>query len=601
MKMSDNGLLHTRILDKAQADTAWLDSAGRSLTYRELDERSGRLARRLADAGAGPGERVALFLERGADMAIGMLGALRAGAAFVPLGLQEPAPRLARILADCAPVVTLVHDATAAQFRYDRVRTLGMDGVGDGDREGEPAAAGPDDPAYVTYTSGSSGTPKGVVVEHRNLTPHLDWLAERLPLGPGDRLLQVAPYTFDASLTDFFWPLGAGATVVSLAEGDHLDPLAIATALVEHEITAVRLPPAILPSLLDEPEFRKATGLRYLISGGDRLPASVARRITELLPGVRLFNRYGPTEAAVAVTYHEFDAGTDTGPEVPIGLGVTGAELHVSPDGELLIGGACVARGYLGDAALTAERFVRLPDLGRVFRSGDRVRMSAAGVLEFLGRDDDQVQINGLRVETGEVQSALRTHPEVEDCVVLLQDHTLAGYVVATVNRPSADEIHDYLRDRLPGHMVPNVITFVDRLPMTDRGKVDLAALRATHATSTAPTTNSPAPAENPVREVVRRVWSQLLGGIELREDDDFFKRGGHSLLAVQAVGRIRTELGHRVPVRIMFQKTTLDEFTDAVTEIVTSAGTVSPAPVASGADGGDGHPGRLLPEQVRE
>ncbi|WP_328609419.1 non-ribosomal peptide synthetase [Amycolatopsis sp. NBC_00345] len=581
--MSDNGLVHAWVLDEPQAATAWLDRSGRPLTYQELIERSGRLARRLADAGAGPGERVALFLERGADMAIAMLGVLRAGAAFVPLGLEEPASRLALILADCAPAVVLVHDATAAQFRHDRVPTLNVDGNG----EGEPAAAGtPDDPAYVIYTSGSSGTPKGVVVEHRNLKPHLDWLAERLPLGPDDRLLQVAPYTFDASLTDFFWPLRAGATVVSLAEGDHLDPLAIATALVEHEITAVRLPPAILRLLLDEPEFRHATGLRYLISGGDRLPTSVARRITELLPGVRLFNRYGPTETAVAVTYHEFDAGTDTGPEVPIGLGVTGAELHISPDEELLIGGACVARGYLGDAARTAERFVRLPDRGRVFRSGDRVRTNAAGVLEFLGRDDDQVQLNGHRVEIGEVQSALRTHPDVEDCVVLPQDQALAGYVVATGNRRPAEEILGHLRDRLPGHMVPNVLTFVDRLPMTDRGKVDLAALRATHATSTVRTTDSPAPAGSPVPEVVRRVWSQLLGGIELREHDDFFNRGGHSLLAVHAVGRIRAELGHRVPVRVMFEKTTLGEFTEAVTKIVTSAEAASPAPAAYGGSG---------------
>ncbi len=565
--MSD--LLHTRVLDQAQAGTAWLDSAGAPLTYQELIERSGRLARRLADAGAGHGERVALFLERGSDMAIAILGVLRAGAAFVPLGLQEPAPRLALILADCAPVVALVHDATAARFPHDRVPTLTVDGTAAGEPD---AVAAPDDPAYVIYTSGSTGTPKGVVVEHRNLTPHLDWLAQRLPLRPSEKLLQVAPYTFDASLTDFFWPLGAGATVVSLAERDHLDPLAIATALVEHEITAVRLPPAMLPLLLAEPEFAKATGLRYLISGGDRLPTSVARHVTELLPGVRLFNRYGPTETAVAVTYHEFDAGTDTGPEVPIGLAVTGAELDVAPDGELLIGGACVARGYLGDAALTAERFVDLPNRGRVFRSGDRARMSAAGGWEFLGRDDDQVQVNGLRVEIGEVAAALRTHPDVEDGVLLARDQALAGYVVATANRPSADEILDHLRDRLPGHMVPNVITFLDRLPMTDRGKVDLAALRALPAAGPEHAPDSPAPADDPVGEVVRRVWSQLLGGIELREHDDFFHRGGHSLLAVNAVGKIRKELGHRVPVRIMFEKTTLGEFTQAVTKIVTAA-----------------------------
>jgi amino acid adenylation domain-containing protein len=587
MMMSDDGLLHARVLhqarvlDETQAALAWLDSAGRPLTYQDLIERSGRLARRLTEAGAGPGERVALFLERGADMAIAMLAVLRAGAAFVPLNLQEPAARLALILADCAPAVALVHEVTAARFRQDHVRTLNVDGDGDG----PPAAGGnPDDPAYVIYTSGSSSTPKGVVVEHRNLTPHLDWLAERLPLGPQDRLLQVAPYTFDASLTDFLWPLGAGATVVSLAEGEHLDPYAIASALVEHRITAVRLPPAILPLLLDEPEFRKATTLRYLISGGDRLPASVARRITEALPGVRLFNRYGPTETAVAVTYHEFDAASDTGPEVPIGRGITGAELHVSPEEELLIGGACVARGYLGDPALTAERFVELPGRGRVFRSGDRVRMSAAAVWEFLGRNDDQVQINGHRVELGEVQSALRTHPDVEDCAVLPHNQTLAGYVVAPADRRSADEIHDYLRDRLPGHMVPDVITFVDRLPMTDRGKVDLAALRALHTPDSEQATEGPAPAEDPVREVVRRVWSQLLGGIELREHDDFFKRGGHSLLAVNAVGRIRKELGHRVPPRIMFEKTTLGEFTKAVTKIVAAAAAEAES-VAAGAD----------------
>ncbi|MEK2491589.1 non-ribosomal peptide synthetase [Kitasatospora purpeofusca] len=593
--MSDHDLLYTRVLEGAPGTTAWIDSAGRPLSHRELVERSGRLARRLVDAGAGPGERVALFLERGADMAVAVLGVLRAGAAFVPLGLQEPAPRLARILADCAPVVVLVHDATSARFGDGgRVRTLGVDADEDGDENEnedgcndglQEAGGAPDDPAYVLYTSGSSGTPKGVVVEHRNLTPHLEWLAERLPLGAGDRLLQVAPYTFDASLTDFFWPLGAGATVVSLAEGGHQDPLAIATALVEHGITAVRLPPAMLSLLLDEPEFRKATALRYLISGGDRLPTSVARRIVELLPGVRLFNRYGPTEAAVAVSYHAFDVATDTGPDVPIGVGVTGAELHVSPHGELLIGGACVARGYLGDAALTEERFVRLPGLGRVFKSGDRVRTTTSGALEFLGRDDDQVQVNGHRVELAEVVSALRAHPDVQDCVVLPQDHALAGFVVAAPDRRSADGIHAHLRGRLPGHMVPNVIVFVDRLPVTERGKVDLAALRAlpaaripadaeaTEGTEGAEAASADrAEAGDPVLEVVRRVWSRLLGGIELREDDDFFERGGHSLLAVQAVGRIRKEIGHRVPPRIMFEKTTLGGFAEEVTRIVAAA-----------------------------
>lgn len=580
--MSNNSLLHARIFKGTQATSAWLDSARRPTTYRELIERSQWLAKRLTEAGAGPGERVALFLERGADMAVAMLGVLQTGAAFVPLGLGEPIPRLARILADCTPVVVLVHEPTTSRFGYDGIRTVSVDadegagadeGLGGDGVQDPTSAVTPNDPAYVIYTSGSSGTPKGVVVEHRNLTPHLDWLAGHLPLGADDRLLQVAPYTFDASLTDFFWPLGAGATVVSLAEGEHLDPLAIATALAEQDITAVRLPPAILPLLLEEPRLREATRLRYLISGGDRLPAAVARRITELLPGVRVFNRYGPTETAVAVTYHEFDTATDTEPDVPIGRGITGVELSVSPDGELVIGGDCVARGYLGDAVLTAERFVQLPDLGRVFRSGDRVRTTPAGALEFLGRNDEQVQVNGHRVEIGEVQAALRSHRDVEHCAVLLpHDHALAAFVVA--RKGSADGIYDHLRDRLPGHMLPSTITFVPQLPMTDRGKVDFAALGVLY---TAPAASpaaaaAPRPAADPVRETVARIWSQMLGGINLRDEDDFFERGGHSLLAVQAAGRLRKELGHRIPVRIMFEKPTLGEFTQAVTDLMTAA-----------------------------
>ncbi|MEV6850974.1 phosphopantetheine-binding protein, partial [Actinoplanes sp. NPDC051411] len=228
------------------------------------------------------------------------------------------------------------------------------------------------------------------------------------------------------------------------------------------------------------------------------------------------------------------------------------------------------------------RRFVRRPEGGRVFRSGDRVRRTAAGGLEFVGRDDDQVQVNGHRVETGEVRAALRSHPDVGDCVVLLQDQALAAYVVAAAGRRPADEIHDHLRDRLPGHMVPAVLTFVDRLPLTDRGKVDLAALRAAYAPRpaadpVASPADGPGPAGKPVPEVVRRVWSQLLGGVDLREHDDFFKRGGHSLLAVHAVGRIRAELGHRVPVRVMFEKTTLGEFTQAVTKIVAAAEAAPP------------------------
>ncbi|MEU4768089.1 amino acid adenylation domain-containing protein [Actinosynnema sp. NPDC023794] len=541
--MARTGSLHAAVLGALSPaeDAPACVGVGERLSRAGLAERSGRLAARLVDAGVRQGDFVGLFLERGPDIAVAVLGVLRAGAAFVPLGLDEPAHRRAKIVADCRPAAVVVHGATRSRFTHDGIRVLDLDGPAVAGAGETTASADPGAAAYAIYTSGSSGEPKGVVVEHRNLAPHLDWLAASLPLGPGDRLLQVAPYTFDAALTDFFWPLSAGATVVSLPEGDHLDPFAIATALVDQEITAVRLPPAIMPLLLDEPVFRRATHLRYLICGGDRLPAALARRITDALPRVRLFNRYGPTEAAVAVTYHEFDPAVDVEGDVPIGSGVTGTELRLadgSPlapggEGELLIGGASVARGYLGDPGLTAERFVELPPLGRVFRSGDRVRVDARGALVFLGRDDDQVQVAGHRVETGEVRTVLCTHPGVEDCFITARENvpgTLAAHVVAAAYRPTAEELRGYLRARLPRHMVPSELTFVDALPMTDRGKVDLTALRGSAAAGGQAT-------GDPLRDA----WLEVLG---TAGDAGFLAAGGTSLQAARLANRLRSRFG---------------------------------------------------------
>jgi amino acid adenylation domain-containing protein len=556
--MTSTGSLHAAMLDAvpaAREDTAWIGD-GETLSYARLDERSDGLAGRLVDAGVGSGDFVGLFLERGPDMAVAALGVLRAGAAFVPLGIDEPEPRRAKIIADCAPKVVLVHEATRDRFSHGGVRLVEMTEGGGGG--GVSVGVEPDAAAYAIYTSGSSGSPKGVVIEHRNLIPHLGWLAEQLPLRRGDRLLQVAPYTFDAAMTDFFWPLSAGATVVSLAEGDHLDPLAVATALVDHDITAVRLPPAIMPLLLEEPVFRHATNLRYLICGGDRLPTTLARRIVDSLPRVRLFNRYGPTEAAVAVTYHEYDPNVDTEGDMPIGSAITGTVLRLAGGvpmvpgnmGELLIGGTSVGRGYLGEPKLTAERFVALPGGGRVFRSGDHVRVNDAGALVFLGRDDGQLQVAGNRVESAEVRAALCRHPGVEDCVITNHAETLTAYVVAGVGGPSGDEVRAYLRARLPRYMVPSVVTFVARLPMTDRGKVDMAALRAT----TSAADREPRLTGDPVRDA----WSEVLG---TSGPSGFLTAGGTSLQAARLANRLRSRFGVVVTTADILRAGSRDEF----------------------------------------
>ena len=583
--MPGQELLHQATLDiagRTPANPAWYSAKGTKHTYGDLCAAAGMTARYLRENGVGPGDTVGLFLERGPDMATAILGVLSAGAAYLPIGLEEPSIRQQRIVSRCHPRLVIAHAAsrprltiTATDLGTMTRRPAQCDRLaGSG-----ASPAGPHDAAYVVFTSGSSGVPKGVVVEHRNLIGHIDWLRVNLPLGPGDRLLQVAPYTFDASVTDFFWPLSCGAAVVSLDEGAHRDPLLLARTIVRQRITAVRLPPAILPLLLREPELSGATGLRYLICGGDRLTAGLARRIAQVLPRVRLFNRYGPTETAVAVTYHEVTpADLDDGAgDVPLGEPVGGALLRIldgdgqlwppTPGraGELLIGGAPVARGYLGDDALTASRFQHMAGIGRVFRTGDWVRVTGRGDILFTGRRDDQVQVAGHRVELGEVTATLRGHPAVDDCVVVLEEGgaALAAYVTVRGREPGKTELRAFLRARLPGYMVPRQVTFLDRLPVTDRGKVDLSALASGGQRAAA----RPAGAE----PHARRLWRELLGTAEPAAG--FIASGGTSLQAALLASRLRSELGATVTVSDIIVQPTLRAFEEWVVSLRPAAG----------------------------
>jgi amino acid adenylation domain-containing protein len=467
--------LHETVLEAARrfpGEPAWI-SADSQLSYGELDRRSSWLASWLHAMGIGAGQIVGLRLRRGPGMAIAMLGVLRAGAAYLPIALDEPAGRLRAMLDDATPAVIVTDgDLAALTSGHEQFAVPAQDSAA----------------AYVIYTSGSTGMPKGVLIEHRNLAGHLTWLRRNLPLNPGDRLLQVAPYTFDASVTDFFWPLSSGAAVVSLAEGDQADPAVLASTLAGQSITAVRLPPAILPPLLDEPLLAEVTELRYLMCGGDRLAVPLARRVAQRLPRARLFNRYGPTEAAVAVTYHEFLPAEHFAPgDVPIGRPVDGARLYIGNDqlaaepapglsGELIIGGLPVARGYLRDE--NDGRFTAIAGIGRVFRSGDWVTVNEAGELIFLGRHDDQVQVAGHRVELGEIRAALSAHPRVADCAIMLtEDDAVTAYVVPAGPAPTQAEFRAFLLTRLPGYMMPVRIAFRQKLPVTSRGKLDIAAL----------------------------------------------------------------------------------------------------------------------------
>jgi amino acid adenylation domain-containing protein len=566
------------------------------MTYRELDRRTHRLARHLRAQGVHSGDIVALQLARCPDLIVTLLAVLRAGAAYLPIGVDEPGLRRARILREARPKAAIMHGATADRFTaVDGAVTIDLDRVdlsspasadddvalgpeaemAPGDASGSPGST----LACVIYTSGTTGQPKGVMVEHGNLTAHLHWLRRHMPLQPGERLLQVTPYTLDASITDIFWPLSSGGTVVLLGEGDHVDAQAIASALVKHDVTAVRLAPPMLALLLQEPDFAHVERLRYLISGGDRLPAELARQVTALLPHVQVVNRYGPTEAGVAVTYRRF---TDEPSlrEVPLGTPIAGAELLlVTGDGirppepglagELMIVGPMVARGYLAHQSSPA-RFRDLGDGRRGFLTGDRVSVDDAGELLFEDRVDDQVKVNGYRVELGEIEHNLRLHPSVVDCAAAVRagpdglPKVVAAIVPKAGDPPSVAALHEFLAERLLPHMIPAVIAMRERLP-TKAGKVDRSALveldpadRQVDATG----------ASDDLLEVVRAVFAEILRAPDISADDNFFVRGGHSLLALRAIARIRSLVGDHIPARLIFDAQSPSALSQAISRL---------------------------------
>ncbi|HEX2189531.1 MAG TPA: amino acid adenylation domain-containing protein, partial [Longimicrobiaceae bacterium] len=377
-----------------------LESAGAAVTYAELDARAALLAAELRGGGVGPEVRVGVRLERSPELVAALLGVLKAGGAYVPLDPGYPEERLAFMAADSG--AALVLDGTPLPPAPSPARAEGENG------------AGPDDLAYVIYTSGSTGTPKGVMVPHGALASHMAWMQREFPLGPGDRVLQKTPFSFDASVWEFWAPLLAGATLVLAPPGAERDPAGLARLAARERVTVLQAVPTLLRAVLEAGGLERCAALRRLFCGGEALTAELAERARSAT-GAEVVNLYGPTETCIDATFHRYDGAA--GATVPIGRATDGVRAYVldgagepAADGELFLGGAQVARGYLGRPELTAERFVPDPFAGepgaRMYRSGDRARGLATGELEFAGRRDDQVKVRGFRVELGEVEAA---------------------------------------------------------------------------------------------------------------------------------------------------------------------------------------------------
>ncbi|HLL47879.1 MAG TPA: non-ribosomal peptide synthetase, partial [Longimicrobiaceae bacterium] len=541
---------------------------GGVLAYGELERRSSRLAHLLRARGVGPESRVGVCMERGMEVVVALLGILKAGAAYVPLEPSNPTERLREVFADAGVSLVLTHGAAGARLPAD-VPVLRLDDAGTAAEAAAmpatppPVRVSPDNLAYVVYTSGSTGRPKGVMVPHGAVV-RLVRGAGYLPFGPEERIAQVSSLSFDAATFELWGALLNGGSLAVVERETTLSPARFAAGLRELRATAVFVTTALFNRIAhDEPgAFR---GVRHVLFGGEAVDPRSVRRVLEAGGPARLLHVYGPTETTTFATWHPVRGVEPDAVTVPIGGALGGAALHVLDEwgepvppggpGELYVGGAGVARGYLGRPELTAPRFVPdpfAPEPGaRMYRTGDRVRALPDGALEYVGRLDAQVKVRGFRIEPAEVEAALLAAEGVREAAVAVREDVpgekrLVAYVVPEAGaEPSAARLRERLSARLPEYMVPSAFVVLDTLPLNSSGKVDRRALpppeRGPAEGYTAPRT--------PVEEVLSAVWAEVLRVERVGVEEGFFELGGHSLLAAQVAARVREALGVEVPL----------------------------------------------------
>jgi len=569
-------------------DTVAAVYEGEALSYAALNARANRLAHHLRSLGVGRDARVAICVERGLEMLVGLLAILKAGGAYVPLDPAYPADRLRFMLEDSDPQVLLTHGVPGELFAESDVPVIDLatessSWASHPSSNPERAGLTPDHLCYVIYTSGSTGRPKGVAMPHRPLVNLIAWQEPERGRSRAAVTLQFTTISFDVSFQEIFTTLATGGRLVVASEDARHDPSAVLDLVEQGAVERLSLPFSMLQLVAEEAVERgsRPLSLREVQTAGEALRITDPIRQWFGALGVPLHNHYGPSETHVATSFSLHGA-SDSWPLLPsIGSPVANTQVyvldsHLSPvpqgvPGELYLAGVCVARGYLDRPGPTAERFVADPfatEAGaRMYRTGDRVRWLSDGTLDFLGRVDHQVKIRGFRIEPGEIEAVLRRHPTVAECTVLVRedvpgDKRLVAYVVGEVETES---LRDHLRGSLPDYMVPSAFVRLDALPLTPNGKLDRKSLPAPEYEADAERYVAP---RTPTEEVLAGIWAEVLRLERVGVRESFFELGGHSLLATRLVSRIRAVFGVEVPLRVLFEGPTVAELAVRVEEM---------------------------------
>ncbi len=578
-KFNNDGWLHNQFEMQAEShpDNVAIIFKNQQLSCKQLNYRANRLSHFLIHKGVKANVPVSICLDRSIEMIVGILGIMKAGGAYVPIDPEDPIDRINFMVNESGANLLLTTERFLKKLQVNSEIILIDKEIENGNNNNPSVNISKHNAAYMLYTSGSTGRPKLAINTHGGILNRILWMQETFHLSEIDKILQTAPYTFDVSVGEFFWPLLTGATLVVAEPNAHKDPVYIANIIQSHKITIIQFVPAMLELFLSDIDKDKCRSLRYIICGGETLTKTLHDHFFSIL-STELYNSYGPTEAAIAVTYFRCDknrpietVGVSIGrPIANTKIYILNSHLDLLPEGvpgELYIGGVQVGLGYHNQPKLTKEKFIPNPfdsaHDSRLYRTGDLAKWQPDGNIEFLGRIDHQVKIRGFRIELGEIESTLSEHPSIRQAIVLARKNKeknqfLSGYIVFEERRPlGIFEIRSYLEQFLPDYMIPANFIYLEKFPLTPNGKIDRKRLLEINNVEMG--LDYQAPQTNLQRRLCE-IWKNILPANRIGVNDNFFVLGGHSLLVPELIRQISDEIGVKISFASMYENMTIAE-----------------------------------------